>query len=501
MRLLPRLVTPVGALSLPLSDRTAGRLCSALLCDELPRRRELFAGALADDPALALWAACRTRQLPLECFRTISQLAEWLAGDPLSQFQWPAEGDRGSSLPGEDRWADRASRSLGVARLAAQLAGSMQADAQRAYLVGLLYDAPRWVACAIGCSEEVDAAEILPGWLIDELGEIQGGQLQGPSHLRSVAMAIELAKENGQASNLPGFHPDDSSFDASSFDAAAHRVQVADAREHWLQQSGAGEALQALAAKLSRLARLEHDFARALEAEKLESLKELAYGAGHEINNPLANISARAQTLLHDERDPERRRKLAAINSQAFRAHEMIADMMLFARPPRPQFDDVDLSELLARLVEELAPLARQQNTQLKFVAPEAAVVVSADKTQIAVAVRALCINALEALVTGGHVELALRFGPAVHALPSQVHLSDETAQIAVSDSGPGLSAENRRHIFDPFYSGREAGRGLGFGLSKCWRIVAMHAGTIDVESSAECGAVFTITLPVRSPR
>ena len=89
------------------------------------------------------------------------------------------------------------------------------------------------------------------------------------------------------------------------------------------------------AAKLARLEELEHRFAEAVERAKLEAMKELAYGAGHEINNPLANIATRAQTLLQEETDPEKRRKLAAINAQAFRAHEMIADLMLFARPPQ----------------------------------------------------------------------------------------------------------------------------------------------------------------------
>ena len=76
-------------------------------------------------------------------------------------------------------------------------------------------------------------------------------------------------------------------------------------------------------------------------AKSSTALKELAYGASHEINNPLANIAARAQTLLEDEPDPERRRKLTAIHRQAMRAHEMIADLMLFARPPKLELADV----------------------------------------------------------------------------------------------------------------------------------------------------------------
>ena len=73
--------------------------------------------------------------------------------------------------------------------------------------------------------------------------------------------------------------------------------------------------------RLQRLAQLESQFQETLEHEKLESLRQFAYGASHEINNPLANISTRAQTLLREETNPERRRKLATINAQAFRAH------------------------------------------------------------------------------------------------------------------------------------------------------------------------------------
>jgi len=68
-----------------------------------------------------------------------------------------------------------------------------------------------------------------------------------------------------------------------------------------------------------------------------------------------------------------------------------------------------------------------------------------------------------------------------------------------VSDDGPGISEEVRRHMFDPFYSGREAGRGLGFGLSKCWRIVTDHGGQVIVGQSARQGAEISMLLPLVS--
>ena len=249
--------------------------------------------------------------------------------------------------------------------------------------------------------------------------------------------------------------------------------------------------LAALVAQQLRLLELETRFQTALETEKLAALKQLAYGASHEINNPLANISTRAQTLLRDEQDPERRRKLATINSQAFRAHEMIADLMLFAQPPALHYQYVDVVQTIDRVVSELADWAGEQATQLIVATPETPLFVWADPNQLAVAIKAMCINALEALRSGGQVEIAA--APRHAALDVQ-----DVLQISVRDNGPGITPEVRRHLFDPFFSGREAGRGLGVGLSKCWRIVQQHGGELQVESEPGHGATFLISLPVR---
>lgn len=247
----------------------------------------------------------------------------------------------------------------------------------------------------------------------------------------------------------------------------------------------------AVAERLARLAQLESDFQRSLETAKLDALKEFAYGASHEINNPLANISARAQTLLQDERDPERRRRLAAINTQAFRAHEMIADLMLFARPPRLERREANLAVLVTGLVDEMSAAAVAQNTQLVAKPAEGAITASVDPVQIRVAVKALLTNSLEALGEGGRIEIDVR-----RAEKRDSTSGHDSIEFLVTDTGPGIPADVRPHIFDPFYSGREAGRGLGMGLPKCWRIVREHGGRIDVESEAPGGATFRITLP-----
>jgi signal transduction histidine kinase len=243
------------------------------------------------------------------------------------------------------------------------------------------------------------------------------------------------------------------------------------------------EGTPSIADKLARLAELENDFQRVLEAEKLEAMAEFAAGAGHEINNPLTVISGRAQLLLREETDPERQRAMALISAQAMRVHEMIADMMLFARPPRPEPQPVELVKLLDDLVADLQPRSARQETKLRRAGPSDPIVINVDPVQFNVALRAICQNALESLGSGGNIEVAVD------------RSSSGEVCIRISDDGPGIKPEERRHIFDPFYSARQAGRGLGFGLSKAWRIVTNHGGRIEVSSQPGHETSFVVTL------
>jgi signal transduction histidine kinase len=234
-----------------------------------------------------------------------------------------------------------------------------------------------------------------------------------------------------------------------------------------------------------------------LEEEKLAALAEFAAGAGHEINNPLAVICGRAELLLRQETHPERRRDLATIHAQARRVYEMIADLMLFARPPRPLFAGVDLAALFHELAAELGPRCQEQGVILRIPPEQPPIHLRADRAQLLVALRAICDNALEVLEPGGRIDIRAELEePKVH--PD----GGLRARIEIHDDGPGFDESIRRHLFDPFFSGRAAGRGLGVGLAKCWRIVRLHDGWIDVESQEGRGATFRVKLPaMRFPR
>ncbi len=453
---------------LPMADGSAAALAELLLADEATRRSESLAAVLAGDPPLVLWTVCVSgRQHGLKP-RCLDDVARWLARHAWEVLKWEADQD----APAEARWeshcescADRVSNGVEVADLAARLAAEEEpSTAESAFLLGLLHDAAGWLAVA-GNPRAEDTSSCLPGWLVE-------AENTPAAALVKLASAVLAGK-----APLP---------DSARIDLEICRGRGAEARRRWLTPvEGAGDWLPPLTAKLSRLATLESRFQETLETEKLEAMAEFAAGAGHEINNPLTVIAGRAQLFLREEQDPERRRALALISAQAKRAHEMIADMMLFARPPKPEPTLIDLVELVDRVIEEVSPRAARQEIAIRRVGEPGPVEVEADATQLTVALRAMCQNALEAIGHEGQIEIG-------------VHRDAATVQIRIADDGPGIPPEERRHLFDPYYSARQAGRGLGLGLSKAWRIITNHGGRIEVDSRPGRGTVFTVMLPQR---
>ncbi len=312
-----------------------------------------------------------------------------------------------------------------------------------------------------------------------------------------------------------------------------------------------GKSLQSLALawdrKRRRLLRLGQDFQQQLFQAKQQALAHWAAGAGHMVNNPLAVIAARAQMALRHTQDPALEKHLHIIQAQAGRAHRMIAGLALYAHPPALRQEWISPEDLLGELRRQFQPLAQTKNVRLTWsVAPE--VLLRADRYQLAVALQALVENALTAVEPGGFVHVEARwvsappvpnvrpglviFGsgfedkgcpvprttstvgasppawaaagrkPRIKAPTEAVEEKRSTAppgetggwlELKVEDSGPGVSLQAAPWIFDPFYSGREAGRGMGLGLCFVWRIVQQHGGTIRVDRTP---SRFTLWLP-----
>jgi signal transduction histidine kinase len=227
-------------------------------------------------------------------------------------------------------------------------------------------------------------------------------------------------------------------------------------------------------------------FGQAVAEARLEAVRELAYGAGHEINNPLANIAARAQSLLPDERDPERRRRLSTIVDQAFRARDMIGGLMVFARPPRPRTADVGIDDVVRPAVDAMRPLASARGVRLEYSPPPSPLSVRVDATQVAEAIRAIAVNACEAVDDGGRV-----------VVEAAEDAERGLCHVVIADNGRGMAPEVVRRAFDPFFSGRDAGRGIGLGLPKALRLIESSGGTVRVDSRVGSGTRVTVALPL----
>lgn len=470
--------------SLPLCDGTLRALEQALWLSDGAERANALLAVLRLDPALTCFLVAELLPDPAIPSPNLPQLAE-LATPSLAELLSKNLRADEFALPADcSAVVDTVVEAELVKRLAEEHGCAAPASYELAALArGAAVLLQRRSSETLSSA---NAAQHLSNWLVQEIG------------LPEVALFCTVAEALGNPAGPSAEQWSSTAGESASREkpahASAHLLEDCDelasaaGQHHGQVDPTAAADLLRLATRLAPLESLQQDFSRRLETEKLLAMKELAYGAGHEINNPLANISVRAQTLIKQEQDPERRRMLAAINGQVYRAHEMIADLMLFAQPPKLAPSETDLHALIERTVTGLLPDAARQNSTLLVQPSETPVVAHVDPVQLALALHAMMINSLEAMGHAGRIELQARLQRAARG--------QRWAEIRVSDDGPGIDEQVRRHLFDPFYSGREAGRGLGFGLSKCWRIVTAHGGRIDVESSPGRGACFTILLP-----
>ena len=253
----------------------------------------------------------------------------------------------------------------------------------------------------------------------------------------------------------------------------------------------------------SRLDSLQSAFALELERLHRETLYHMAYGLSHEINNPLANIATRANVLAAQETAPHRRQMLDSIVDQAMRGSEMLADLMLVARPPRLTLEPLNLTELLREIIDKANPWSLSMNVRVvadKSIEREA--IVQADRAALTEAIWCVLRNGIEATYFSAQSTSAANDPAAPRdcvriSLLAATEGSRHLTSVQIKDDGHGLSEEAIKNCFNPFFCGREAGRGLGVGLAKAARIVELHHGTIQVVNAPSGGCIATVALPL----
>jgi len=230
------------------------------------------------------------------------------------------------------------------------------------------------------------------------------------------------------------------------------------------------------------------------KAEKLNSISLLAGGIAHDFNNMLSSILGNISMVRMElDDDHKHSTKLGAVEKAALQAKSLTQQLLTFSKGGAPVLEITTVS----KMVEESAQfILRGSNVKCSVEKDPDLWAVDADKGQISQVVNNLIINADQAMPNGGSINIHLRNLQVRHAeipaLPSGQYVC-----IEVTDNGTGISSENLKKIFDPYFTTKERGNGLG--LASSYSIIHSHKGTITAESSIGNGSTFRVFLP-KSP-
>jgi two-component system NtrC family sensor kinase len=215
--------------------------------------------------------------------------------------------------------------------------------------------------------------------------------------------------------------------------------------------------------------------------EKLAALGRLVSGVAHELNNPLAGISALAQALILDEPlDDGSRRVVESIRTEATRAAQIVTDLLSFARQRPLRRSEVDLGALVREVIESAGERLGAWDVECPADLPTA----HADPDQV----RQVLLNLL---ANGGHAMRATGGSGTV-----RVRADGESVILEAMDTGPGIPPDIMARIFEPFFTTKPAGEGTGLGLSISHGIIRAHGGDIHAENRPGGGARIWFELP-----
>jgi len=224
------------------------------------------------------------------------------------------------------------------------------------------------------------------------------------------------------------------------------------------------------------------------QASKLATMGELAASIAHELNNPLATVGLRTETLLMQmPEDPDKRKPLEIIAQEVDRMATLVNNLLQFSRRSHRQVSTIDPGEEIATSVDFVQYHLRSHNIEVVHDFADGLPTIQADRQQLRQLFLNLLTNASDAMPQGG----VLTVRATSNGLP------DAEVAIDFTDTGEGITAENMEKIWEPFFTTKPEGKGTGLGLAICRRIVEEHGGTISIQSEgAGRGTTVRIVLP-----
>ncbi len=235
---------------------------------------------------------------------------------------------------------------------------------------------------------------------------------------------------------------------------------------------------------------------RLIQSDRLASLGQLAASVAHEINNPIAgvlNFSELMNRLIGDGgipagREKDFKRYLTMISEETARVGRIVTDLLTFSRRPSPQRAKIDLCGVIEHTVSLIMHKLELESIQLVLDLNGSLPEVLCDGSQIRQVLINLVMNASESISGEGTITVRTALAP-----------DNNGVIIEVADTGSGIPEEILSRIYDPFFSTKEEGKGVGLGLAVVYGIVDAHDGNITVKSSADTGTTFKVFLPIEA--
>ncbi len=310
---------------------------------------------------------------------------------------------------------------------------------------------------------------------------LQDGETSGAPPIDATATDIPILYRGQPIGVLrvwlrPGtsFSPDDLSMLQTLADEIAVAIENARLYENLQQQ----------------MAMLEQAQFQLMQSAKLATIGELAAFIAHEINNPLTSVLGYASLILSETPpDDPKRTDLEVIEKEALRARAIVRDLLGYARQTDSAMEQTHINEAIESVLPLIRRRAESQSVNIAAKLDPNVPRIMGDVNQLKQVFINLLNNAIDAMPTGGHVDIATREVAGNGAGPQ--------VEISFQDSGVGIAADKMSRIFDPFFTTKEDGKGTGLGLPISKRIVERHGGSIAVSSTPGHGTRFTICLPV----
>lgn len=223
------------------------------------------------------------------------------------------------------------------------------------------------------------------------------------------------------------------------------------------------------------------------QAAKLATIGELTAGIAHEINNPLATVTLRTESLLAETSpDSPQRRSLEVIEQEVERMTNLVGNLLQFSRGRGRQISTIDVREETEKTLELMQSHLRNRSIIVKREFDRNVQMIQADRQQLRQVVLNLITNACDAMPNGGTLTVKIQ----------DAGMNPPGVLITISDTGTGIAPEDLSKIFEPFFTTKAEGKGTGLGLPICRRIAQEHHGRLDIKSQPGKGTTVRVVMP-----